>query len=477
MPTVSVVIVNWNGAQHLEPCLRSLQQLDFPRADFEVLMVDNHSSDGSIEQAKALYPGIRILANARNQGFARPNNQAAAAATGEYLALLNNDMRVDPGWLREALAQIDRASGTVCIGSKILDWEGQQIDYAGGSLHYLGYADQNYLGAAAGAVSLEPQEILFPCGGAMLIDRQVYRELGGFDEDYFAIFEDVDLGWRLWLAGYRVRLAPASITYHRRHGSFAEVDPRVNTIVHRNALMTIFKNYGEEAFRKIVPLAFVLAVRRAVSFSGVNRSAYELWDNVERHARDPERRGAVIEQCQLALNHIVALDQFLDQIPLLSEKRRRVQALRRRDDAEILGRFGDPFRCVLDAVAYEGDERRWVEALGLERLFGASWERRNAKRWRGGAWFYRRDLREHIHRLETYLGELEATARRLNRYIEQRIERELGAQKQLGELPNFHRPKGIRYYLARFGFYLLRGEYKQAVRKAWDLLSGKPKRA
>jgi len=477
MPTVSVVIVNWNGARHLEPCLRSLQQLDFPPADLEVLLVDNHSTDGSIEKARALYPGIRILANPTNEGFARPNNQAAKVATGQYLALINNDMRADPAWLKEALAQVDAASGTVCIGSRILDWEGRQIDFAGGSLQYLGYADQNYLGAAAQGVELEAHEILFPCGGAMLIDRQVYLELGGFDEDYFAIFEDVDLGWRLWLAGYRVRLAPASITYHRRHGSFAETDPRVNTIVHRNALYTIFKNYGEESFKKIVPLAFVLAIRRAVSFSGVNKSGYQLWSTVERHAESAEARGRVIEQCQLALNHVLALDQLLDHLPQLSEKRRRVQGLRRRSDAEILGRFGDPFRCVLDAVGYEAEEQRWVEKLGLEQLFGVRWEQGNRKRRRGNFWFYHRDLKEHIHRLETYVGELEATAVRLNRYIEQRIDTELGEQKRLEQLPNFHSPKDLKYYWARFGFYLMRGEYKQAARKAWQVLTGKPKQA
>jgi len=358
---VSVVTVNWNGKDHLETLLPSLTVLD-PR---EIILVDNGSSDGSQDFVRSRYPAVRIIQNDTNRGFAQPNNLAAEVAQGRCLAFINNDMRVDPGWIKTALA---RMGGTViCAGSRILDWSGEKIDFNGSSLEYLGYALQRDLGQPWRSVG-SPDRILFPCGGAMLIDREVFRQVGGFDEDYFAIFEDVDLGWRLWLAGYEVAFASDSVAFHKGHGTFkTQANEKMRYLMHRNAMFTVLKNYEETAFRKVFALAIVLAIKRAVLFAGVDRERFYLWSKSRERLEQSDRSACT--QILDALNHLVAVDDVLDQLPVLLEKRSRVQALRKRPDAEIFPLFVDPFRPIVENSEYLSIERSHLETLELTKLF------------------------------------------------------------------------------------------------------------
>ncbi len=358
---VSVVTVNWNGKDHLEVLLPSLVALE-PR---EIILVDNGSSDGSQDFVRSRYPGVRIIQNETNRGFAQPNNLAAEAAQGRYLAFVNNDMRVDPGWIKAALDRLKEP--VVCVGSRILDWAGEKVDFNGSSLEYLGYALQRNIGEPWRSVP-SPDRILFACGGAMLIDRDVFRRVGGFDQDYFAIFEDVDLGWRLWLAGYEVAFASDSIAFHKGHGTFkTQANEKMRYLMHRNAMLTVLKNYEEPAFRKVFSLAIVLAVKRAVLFSGVDRERFYLWSGTrERLERsDPSACIQILD----ALNHLVAVDDVLDQLPALLEKRRRVQSLRKRPDTDIFPLFVDPFRPIVENSGYLNVEKFHLDMLGLTNLF------------------------------------------------------------------------------------------------------------
>ena len=284
---VSVVTVNWNGKSHLSTLLPPLLALE----PGEVIVVDNGSSDGSQEFLKTRYPEVRLLENRVNRGFAQPCNLGANVARGPCLAFINNDMRPEPAWLTAALEKLDRR--TPCVASRILDWEGRHIDYNGSSLHYLGYGLQEDLGLPVEEAPRRDR-VLFPCGGAMLVDRKVFLELGGFDPDFFALFEDVDLGWRLWLAGHRVVLAPGSVVRHRGHATLETQAPeKTRYLIHRNALLTIFKNYEEENFRKIVPLAFLLSVKRAVHFSGVRKESFYLWSETRHKLEERGRNRAI----------------------------------------------------------------------------------------------------------------------------------------------------------------------------------------
>ena len=359
MSTVSVLIPNFNGKHHLETCLASLQNQT--AAPAEILLFDNGSTDGSAEFVSRQFPSVRLIRSNRNLGFAAAINEAAAQARGEWLALLNNDMRASEGWLESAL---DQASQHACIACRILNWSGDKVDFDGASLQFLGFGDQAGSGRSSSDVP-PAAPLLFACGGAMLIRRSVFAECGGLDEDYFAVYEDVDLGWRLWLQGHDVQLAPASVVYHRGHATLdSRREEKKRHLMHRNALFTIVKNYGDEAFRSIVPLALLQCVRRAVRFAGIDKTAFYFWEEREL----PSDPGA-LWMLRDAVNHLVALDDVIEAWPSLMSKRTAVQAGRRRSDSEILPLFREPFRRIFPDVDYERGEGDWVAGLDIARLF------------------------------------------------------------------------------------------------------------
>ncbi len=306
MDSVSIIIINWNGAKHLEKCLRSINELDYPKESYEVIIFDNGSVDDSIDIIRKVCPGANILESRENIGFAPPHRIAAEAAKGDVLAFLNNDTRVDSRWIREGISVLDRPKGIVCSASKLMSWNGRHVEFNGGTLQYLGYADQ------LTANDLKPgDEILFPCGGAMFIYKDVFREADCFDDDYFAIFEDVDLGWRLWVMGYRVVMAPDSIVYHRGHSTLdSQKETKKRFLMHRNALMTIIKNYDDDNLRKILPLALTLAVKRALLFMNIDKKGFYFWEDQAPQAgyRLSMRRGAyTLLRWMMFLRHSGAL--------------------------------------------------------------------------------------------------------------------------------------------------------------------------
>lgn len=368
---VSIITVNWNGSRHLKELLPSLLEQEAG----EIIVVDNGSVDDSVSFLERNYPQVRILKNKINQGFAQPNNLAAAQARGQILAFINNDMKADPNWLRKGLSGLAEFD---CLASRILSWDGKRIDFNGSSLQYLGYALQVDTGELLSSVTGRGGEILFPCGGAMFIRKKLFLDSGGFDPDFFAIYEDVDLGWRLWLSGYRVGLEPESVVYHKGHATFATQDnSRMRYLMHRNALWTILKNYQEETVRKVFPLALMMAVRRAVRSSGVDRNSFYIWAEAGKalEAGDPARFSSILD----SLNHLVAVDDTIRMLPDLIEKRRRIQAQRKVEEREILNLFRDPLRPIVEEADYIEDEARLLESLGLDAIMDTEAYRQQAR--------------------------------------------------------------------------------------------------
>jgi len=247
-PEVSVIVANHNGMKYLEDCFSSLMKMDYPRELLEYILVDNGSTDESINYMKIKFPFVRILSNSQNRGFAEANNQGAKAAKGKVLALLNNDMKVHPLWLKKLLDKFLQSSEDLaCVSSKILNYDGDKIDFIGGGFTPFGTSFQVDFGKSVkqigGDSQDEEKELLFACGGAMAIKKEVFLNCRGFDEDYFAFLEDVDLGWRLRLMGYRVVYEPKSIAFHK-HGSTAKRIPshQLEFMFERNRLRTIIKN-------------------------------------------------------------------------------------------------------------------------------------------------------------------------------------------------------------------------------------------
>lgn len=365
MPSVSVIVVNFNGREHLEECFSSLAALNFPRPSLEVIMVDNASGDGSIEFVSTNFPWVKIIQNSRNLGFAKAVNIGAGQAKGEYIALLNNDTKADPEWLTQLLAPILSQNNVVCSASKILTWDGKKVDFIGGSLSFYGHGFKSEVGSPDAERFNDEKPILFPCGGAMLVEKKVFLDAGGFDEDYFAFFEDVDFGWRLWILGYQVVLAPKSIVYHRHHGTTGKFGyEKERFLLERNALYTIIKNYDDERFQRLFPVAALLALERGLAESKLDIESYRLGEVSSTSQEENE------QVSRLTASHFLAIEDCLKNLPAMIEKRQTIQKNRRRSDNTILRLFGEPFRPNVYIPDYLKAQENLVRVLRLEELFG-----------------------------------------------------------------------------------------------------------
>ena len=263
---VSIVIVSWNGRQHLEHCLPALAAQEDPGVEVEILVLDNGSWDGTAEWMREHYPAVELVASPVNLGFCAGNNRLVERAAGDAVALLNNDTRPEPDWLRELVQALREAEEDVAaVSGLIVDWPGERLDFAGGLVTFDGHAFQKDYYRPLGEVALPEAgvELPFACGGNMLVRRQSFLDAGGFDESYFAYLEDVDLGWRLWSGGERIVFAPKAVVHHR---SMATSDLLGNAnrgfLFERNAFATVYKNLEEDLWRKLMPSILLTLTHR-----------------------------------------------------------------------------------------------------------------------------------------------------------------------------------------------------------------------
>src|SRR5664280_2197517 len=202
-PNVSVIIVNWNGGQFLNRCLNAIMdQTVRPR---EVILVDNASTDESVEIVRR-FSFVRLIALDKNTGFARGNNLAIeeASAESEWIALINPDAFAEPNWLEELISATQRNPEFDVFASKLLNAENPSlVDGAGDAYHVSGRVWRMWRGTQALKKADSECEVFSPCAAAALYRRNALESVGGFDEDFFCYLEDVDLGFRLRLAGYR----------------------------------------------------------------------------------------------------------------------------------------------------------------------------------------------------------------------------------------------------------------------------------
>ncbi|HYP38965.1 MAG TPA: glycosyltransferase, partial [Chloroflexia bacterium] len=161
-PTVSVVVLNYNGLKHLETCFNSLLSLDYPTGQLELMLVDNGSNDASLTFMRERFPQVRIVETGSNLGFAAGNNYGAERATGQYVAFLNNDTRVEPDWLKEMVESViaGREQGVVCTSSLMLDWSGKKIDFQAGGLNFHGFGFQPSYGLSVEGRDIVPRDLL-----------------------------------------------------------------------------------------------------------------------------------------------------------------------------------------------------------------------------------------------------------------------------------------------------------------------------
>jgi GT2 family glycosyltransferase len=234
LPRVSIIVVNWNGCHHLGECLDSLSAQTF--RDFEVVLVDNGSSDGSLALVRACYPTVKILPLAENTGFARGNNLGFAQAQGEYLVTLNNDTRTEPGWLAALVAAADADPRIGMVGSRIGSYADPDcLDSIGVAICPDGMSRGAFRQRRFSTLGLSGViDILLPSACAALYRRAMLDEVGGFDEDFFAYCEDTDLGLRGRLAGWRAVAALDAMVRHKYSQTGGALSPFKLRLVERN---------------------------------------------------------------------------------------------------------------------------------------------------------------------------------------------------------------------------------------------------
>ncbi len=247
MAQASVVVVNWNRCSLLDRCLASLSAQRAPA--FEVILVDNGSSDGSVEMAISRYSRdpaftLTIIRNRENFGFCKANNQGIDRAQSEYIALLNNDAEAEPDWLASLLGAFEGRPELGMAASKILVHEDPgTIDKAGHQI----YPDGQNWGRGHGESDIgqyeEVEETLWPDGCAAMYRRSMLREIGGFDEDLFAYGDDAELGLRARIAGWGCLYIPTAVVRHHRGSTLGRLSARRVELIERNRVLLALKHF------------------------------------------------------------------------------------------------------------------------------------------------------------------------------------------------------------------------------------------
>ncbi|WIB35273.1 glycosyltransferase family 2 protein [Curtobacterium sp. MCJR17_043] len=350
-PRVSVVVINFRGTDDTLECIARLSEVDWPADRLEIVVVENGSGDDSEARLRAALgdqANVRIIVSAENLGFTGGSNLGAREATGDVVAFLNNDAKPHVDWVKEGIAGFAPSPRVAAVASKVLDWEGRTIDFVESGLSWFGMGYKNHIAELDDGRFDEPQDLLFGTGSALFVRRDVFLEVGGFDEGLFMFYDDVDLGWRLNLLGYRVRFAPRSVVFHKHHGSMKSFgDHREMYLLERNALHLLYKNLSDENLGVFLPAALALLARRAVAKSGRDSEEFD----IRRFTGAPDEFDALTPISKETVAGFFALDQFVADLPppvrgassdpvaARPERQGRLPPVRRRLQAALRGRL------------------------------------------------------------------------------------------------------------------------------------------
>lgn len=333
LPKTSVLIVNWNGLRHLAECLDSLAAQTM--ADFETVLVDNGSTDGSVALVRARYPWVRLVELPTNTGFAGGNNAGLPHCRGAYVVTLNNDTVVDPDWLAELVRVADAHPRAGMVGCRICRYDDpQRLDSLGVKVCSDGNSRQAFRGARFADLQVPAvMPILLPSACAALYRRAMLDEIGCFDADFFAYCEDTDLGLRGRLAGWEALLASNAVIRHKYSQTGGALSPFKLRLVERNHFWVAVKNFPV-AWLWLLPLTTLarLAWQVRALLSGC-------W------------RGTGEETAPGLLPLVAAMLQgwgeALVKLPAMLAKRRQIKALRRLpagESAALLRQYRLSFR-------------------------------------------------------------------------------------------------------------------------------------
>ena len=246
LPSASVIVPNWNGAEHLPTCLDSLKRQTL--AGVEVIVADNGSSDGSLRLLERRYRKVQVLALGENRGFAAACNAGMRAARGDPVVLLNNDTEVARDWLEEVVAAFERHPEAGMVASKMLLFDRRDIFHTAGDFYRVDGVPGNRGVWEKDVGQYDEETYVFgACGGSAAYRRAMLDEVGSLDEAFFYSCEDVDLAWRAQLAGWRCVYAPRAVVYHKLSATGGGAT--ASFYDGRNVIYVLIKDYPADLWR------------------------------------------------------------------------------------------------------------------------------------------------------------------------------------------------------------------------------------
>jgi GT2 family glycosyltransferase len=266
MPEISVIVVNWNGKCLLGECLSALRQQTF--RDFETILVDNGSEDGSVEYVRTQFPEAKVVPLPDNRGFTGGNIAGYEQTSGDLIVLLNNDAEAHPNWLEE----IHRASQAYpkagSFASKLLYFDERgRVENCGFDLDVAGATVDLGRDEPDGPAWAQPRKVFGACGGAVAYRRRMLEEIGFLDPEFFMIYEDVDLSFRAQLRGYECVYIPGAIVYHRYRATIGKAPSRQVFYSQRNIEFVYLKNMPLGLILRSVPQRLAYEVGAAIYFA------------------------------------------------------------------------------------------------------------------------------------------------------------------------------------------------------------------
>lgn len=310
-PLVSVIVLNWNGAAYLPRCLDALASQTF--SDFEVLVLDNASTDYSADGLEERWAGVRVVRFERNLGFAAANNRGAQLARGRWLVFLNNDAFPQQDWLENLAAAADSAAQYSFFASRLVYAANPERTQATGDVvHVSGCAWPRDQGLPVERAHLEQGEVFSACAAAAMYDRLAFLQAGGFDEHFASHLEDVDLGFRLRLGGHRCLYVPDAVVAHLGSASYGLESERAVYQVQRNLVWMYLADMPGKLFWKYLP-AHIFANLVFLVYYTLRGQGKAVWraklDAVRGLRHAIQRRKVIQSQRKAAIEDI---DRLLD---------------------------------------------------------------------------------------------------------------------------------------------------------------------
>ncbi len=363
---VKVVIPTLAGVARLSTCLPALFDSNDRGDRLSVVVIDNGCSEKTRRWLQDKYPQILRIDPTANIGFTQAANLGVVSGEEtEFTIFLNDDAQVAPGFIAELMGPLE--AGTChATAARMLLPDGTP-EYFGGAASFQGFAFGGPTDIDRVQRLDQPRKTIFACGGAMAIASKVFTTVGGFDPDYFAYYDDLDLGWRLNLQGYDVHYVPTAICTHARSSTSSSFRPAsIRLLQVRNALCTCIKNLGDDALRATLPSLLALASRR-MWIQGQQPKAKSI--RIERLRPHGLHFHPGFRLPSMAMADLVGLQDVLGDWDAWMKKREIVQSMRKRLDVEVLPLFLDPLRCIEGEFEYMALQTSLTQLFHLPSLF------------------------------------------------------------------------------------------------------------